>query len=151
MNVRHVAFGALFGFLLVRVGATSYDAIADMFLLRDLHLVGVIVLAIATAALGFAVLRRRGVARGGVRLALEGKPLKPGLVTGGLLFGVGWALTGTCPGTAIAQLGEGRVAAIVTFAGILVGAWLEPRLAPAARTTARGPDAVVATPPVGAS
>ena len=127
MSTRHVVFGALFGFLLVRAGATSYDAIAGMFRLEDLHLVGVIVLAIATSAIGFALLRRRGVARGGAKLALETKPVKAGLVPGALLFGVGWALTGACPGTAIAQLGEGRLAGAITLAGIVLGAWLEQR------------------------
>jgi uncharacterized membrane protein YedE/YeeE len=128
MSSRHVAFGLVFGFLLSRVGATSYDAIAGMFLLQDLHLVGVIVVAIATTALGFVLLRRAGGrARNGDPLALQQKPVQPGLVVGGLLFGAGWALAGTCPGTALAQLGEGRLAGLFTFAGILLGAWLQQR------------------------
>jgi uncharacterized membrane protein YedE/YeeE len=113
---------------LTRVGATSYDAIAGMFLLQDLHLVGVIGIAIATSALGFAFLRRSGArARNGAALALQPKPVQRGLVVGGLLFGVGWALTGTCPGTSLAQIGEGRLAGLFTFAGILLGAWLQQR------------------------
>ena len=128
MSSRHVAFGLAFGFILSRAGATSYDAIVGMFLLQDLHLVGVIGVAIGTAALGFAVLRRTGArARDGAALALQQKPVQRGLVTGGLLFGVGWALAGTCPGTSLAQIGEGRLAGLFTFAGILLGAWLQQR------------------------
>lgn len=128
MKPRHVLFGALFGFILVRIGATEFDAIRDMFLLRDLHLAIVIGLGIAVSAVGFAVLRRtRARSMTGEPLALQAKPMQPGLVTGSLLFGVGWALSGTCPGTALAQIGHGQLAGLATFAGILAGAWLYER------------------------
>ena len=135
MSARHVVFGSAFGFILSRAGATSYDAIAGMFLLEDLHLFGVIGVAIAVSAIGFELMRRTGVkARRGGAIALSKKPVQPGLVIGGLLFGVGWGLAGTCPGTALAQIGEGRLAGVFTFAGILLGAWLQQRW-PAARRT----------------
>ncbi len=137
MNSRSIAFGLIFGFLLSRVGATDYDAISGMFALTDLHLVGVIGLAIAVAAAGFALFRRFDVhARGGAQLALAQKPYTPGVVWGGLMFGVGWALAGTCPGTALAQIGEGRLAGVVTFTGIVIGAYAQSRFA-AARARAR--------------
>jgi rhodanese-related sulfurtransferase len=121
----HLVFGIVFGFVLARVGATDFDAIAGMFLLRDLHLAGVIAVAVLVAAPAFWWLRRRGVAGpSGCRITLAPKPQKPGLVAGSLLFGAGWGLTGTCPGTALAQLGEGRWVAAATIAGILGGAAL---------------------------
>lgn len=126
MGVKHIAFGTLFGFILSRAGATDYDAISGMFRLTDLHLMGVIGIAVAVAALGFAVARRRGSrARNGEPLELTTKPMTRGLAAGAVLFGVGWAVSGTCPGTALAQIGEGRLAGLATFAGILLGAWLE--------------------------
>lgn len=142
MNSRSIGFGLVFGFLLSRVGATDYDAISGMFALTDLHLMGVIGLAIVVAALGFALFRRFRVrAHGGAPLALARKPYTPGVIWGGLLFGVGWAVAGTCPGTALAQIGEGRLAGVVTFAGIVLGAYAQNRLV-AARTRARiAPDA----------
>lgn len=122
---RFIAFGMLFGFILSRVGATSYDAIHGMFMLTDLHLVGVIGVAIAVAAAGMAYARRtRASSREGVPLAMVHKPMKPGLIAGGLMFGAGWALSGTCPGTALAQLGEGTLAGGITILGILAGAQL---------------------------
>jgi uncharacterized membrane protein YedE/YeeE len=117
--------GALFGFILSRSGATDYDAIAGMFRLTDLHLFGVIGVAVAVSAVGFVVARRSGMkALSGEPLALTKKPMTRGLAAGALLFGVGWAVSGTCPGTALAQIGEGRLAGVVTFSGILFGAWL---------------------------
>ena len=60
---------------------------------------------------------------------MTSKPYGPGVLWGGLLFGVGWALAGTCPGTALAQIGEGKLAGIVTFAGIVLGAYVQNRWA----------------------
>jgi hypothetical protein len=87
----YVLSGALFGFLLSRARATDYDAIAGMFLFRDLHLMGVMGSAIGTAALGFLLLRRGGW----TSPDFKPKLLHAGVVAGGLLFGVGWALSGT--------------------------------------------------------
>lgn len=134
--------GAVFGFILQRVGATDYDAIANMFLLEDLHLAGVIGVAMIVAGLGLGWVRR---ARSGALARYAGfivpKPMKPGLVVGALLFGAGWALTGTCPGTGLAQLGEGKLMALFTVAGMFIGAaahlrwgaWVEALLRPARR------------------
>jgi uncharacterized membrane protein YedE/YeeE len=122
MMFRFAAFGALFGFVLSRVGATDFDAIANMFLFRDLHLAGVIGIAIVVAAPALYLLRRRGIAGpSGCAVTLKQKPRKAGNVVGSILFGVGWAVTGTCPGTALSQLGEGKLMAIFTLVGIFTG------------------------------
>lgn len=139
-----LAFGALFGFLLSRARATDYDAILGMFRLQDLHLMGVIGSAVATAALGLFLLRRsRARALTGGEIALTPKPMQPRLFLAGLVFGAGWALTGACPGTALAQIGEGKLYALFTTAGILAGTWLygfvkETRSAPAPATSPKG-------------
>jgi uncharacterized membrane protein YedE/YeeE len=125
--IAFLLFGLLFGFLLVRVGATDFDAIAQMFLLSDLHLAGVIGVAVAVAAPLLWLLRRRGIAGPEGPIVIAPKPRKPGLVVGGLLFGAGWALTGTCPGTVLAQLGEGQLVALFTVAGIFAGTALHRR------------------------
>jgi uncharacterized membrane protein YedE/YeeE len=117
-----VLLGLLFGFALSRAGATRFDAIHSMFLLDDLHLVGVIAVAIGVSALGYALFRRGALhVRSGGEPNLRPKPMQRGLVIGALLFGVGWALTGSCPGAALAQIGEGTLAGLITFAGILIG------------------------------
>lgn len=114
-SLRFLLFGLVFGFLLSRVGATDYDAIAGMFLLTDLHLMGVIGGAVVVAGLGLAW--KRGP-------TITPKPFKPGLVVGAVLFGAGWAITGTCPGTGLAQIGEGKGVALFTVAGIFAGSAL---------------------------
>ncbi len=136
-----VAFGALFGFLLSRARASDYDAIRGMFLLRDLHLFGVIGVAVATAAAGLQLIKRSAArSLDGQPIRLACKPYRKAVLAGGLIFGAGWALAGTCPGTALTQLGEGKLYAFATIAGILLGTWLQevsartarPRLDPVA-------------------
>ncbi|HLV67299.1 MAG TPA: DUF6691 family protein [Polyangiaceae bacterium] len=129
MSSRIVLFGIAFGFVLSRAGATSYATIADMFTFRDLHLMGVIGVAVGLSAIGFAFIRRRGAQSvSGAPITLARKPMGAGVIPGSLLFGVGWALAGACPGTVLAQLGEGRVPALATLFGILVGTALAGRL-----------------------
>ncbi len=122
---RFLVFGTLFGFALSRARATDYDTIAAMFSFTDLHLMFVIGLAIGTAALGFWLLRRTGNRTvSGAAIQLPPKRWHRGAIWGGLLFGVGWALSGACPGTAIAQVGEGKLVALFTVAGILAGTYV---------------------------
>ncbi len=116
--------GLIFGFLLVRGGATDPAVIVDMFTLRDLHLMGVIGAAVLVAAPGIRWMERRAARRGDPSPFGASKPFKPGLLFGALLFGAGWAATATCPGTALAQIGEGRLVGLATTAGILLGAAL---------------------------
>ena len=140
MRFASLLFGTVFGFILSRARATDYDAIAGMFRLQDLHLMGVIGVAIGVNALGLWLLRRSGArALTGEAIEMKPKPMKKGMFAAGLIFGVGWALSGACPGTALAQIGEGKMYGIFTVAGILAGTWLygvitEPRAAAALNT-----------------
>jgi uncharacterized membrane protein YedE/YeeE len=128
-----LAAGGVFGFLLSQARATDFAAIHGMFELTDLHLFGVIGVAVATAAAGLALLRRgAGTALNGERIHIAPKPYHRAVFGGGLVFGVGWALSGACPGTALAQLGEGKLYALATVAGIAVGTWLRQRVSCAA-------------------
>lgn len=121
-----LALGALFGFLLSRAGATEPELIARLFLFEDLHLLWVIVSAIAVGAVGVALMRRCGLrAVGGQEpIRFEAKPYLRTLIPGSLLFGAGWGLTGGCPGTVMAMLGEGRLYVLPVIAGLLAGTWL---------------------------
>jgi hypothetical protein len=135
--VKRVVFliaGATFGFFLSRARATDFAAIHGMFELTDLHLFGVIGVAIASAALGLALLRRTSsTSLVGDPIHLATKPYHRAVLGGGVIFGVGWALSGACPGTALAQLGEGKLYALSTAAGILAGTWLQQRSAAASK------------------
>lgn len=129
MKYAFLIFGGVFGFLLSRAGATTFDFYAQLFLFADLQLLWVIATAGAVGAAGTLLLKRFR-AQGWVDrqpLSFEGKPMRKTLVVGALLFGVGWGLSGACPGTAPAMLGEGKLLAGFTILGILLGTYIYGR------------------------
>ncbi|MCL7743627.1 YeeE/YedE family protein [Guyparkeria hydrothermalis] len=134
-NTLFLAFGVGFGFLLSRAGATSPAIISELLLFDDLRLLWVIATAVALGgALTWLAWRRQWRARNtGEPITIQHKPFKRGLIVGAVLFGLGWAATGVCPGTALAMLGEGKWFAAWVGAGIVLGAgmgsWINQRLA----------------------
>ena len=125
MEYAFLPMGVLFGFVLSRAGATTYDFYAKLFLLQDLQLLWVIVTAAGVGIVGVALLKRLSPATvlGAKPINFKGKPYKPDLVPGALLFGVGWGLAGACPGTALVMLGEGKLGALFTIVGIALGTY----------------------------
>ena len=122
MTLLYLALGTIFGFVLSRSGATDYNYIQAMFLFEDLQLYGIIGTAVLVTAPGVWLIRRRGRTLLGGPIDIELKPLHRGNVAGGLLFGVGWSITGMCPGPILVNVGEGKIYAVAALAGALVGA-----------------------------
>jgi uncharacterized membrane protein YedE/YeeE len=120
----YLLFGAAFGFVLSRSGAADYDFVQGMFLLESFQLYGVIGAAVAVTAPGLWLLERVGRTAGGQPLRVAKKPRHPGNLLGGALFGVGWSITGMCPGPILVNVGEGKLYALGALAGALVGAAL---------------------------
>lgn len=121
-----ILFGAAFGFILSRAGATTYDFYAKLFLFQDLQLMWVIATAAGVGAIGVLLLKRMTQRSlfDGSPMEYTGKPYKKDLIPGSLLFGVGWGLAGACPGTALAMLGEGKLGSIFTIVGLTFGTYL---------------------------
>jgi hypothetical protein len=126
MRRSFLLFGALFGFLLSRAGATTYDYYAKLFLFEDFQLMIVMAAAAAVGAVGVALMKHFGVEAVATRapIAFKPKPWTRGLIAGSLLFGVGWGLAGACPGTVLAMLGEGKLMAAFSIVGIVLGTYL---------------------------
>lgn len=122
MTVLYLVLGTIFGFILSRSGAADYDFIQGMFLFTNPQLYGIIGVAVLVGAPGIWLIKQRGRTLSGRKIDIELKPLHRGNVTGGVLFGVGWALAGMCPGPILVNIGEGKVYALATLAGALAGA-----------------------------
>ena len=125
-NLQYMIFGTIFGFVLSRVGASDYDLIFKMFTAEDLKLAYVIITAILTAVVSMRVLARLGMkGRGGAPINVSKKPLQMKKnIIGGTIFGLGWAISGACPGTVLAQVGEGKLLGLVTMFGMILGTFL---------------------------
>jgi len=126
MKYLFLPLGALFGFLLSRGGATSYDFYAKLFLFQDFQLMWVIGAAVVVGAPLLFAMKKLGARTLLTKetIVFSGKPMRRGLVAGSLMLGVGWGLAAACPGTVLAMIGEGKVAGLFVVFGITVGTWL---------------------------
>ncbi len=114
------AAGILFGFFLQKGGVTRYDVIVGQLLLEDFTVLKIMLAAVATGMLGVHALQSLKL----VRLHPKSGSWNTA-VWGGLLFGVGFAVLGYCPGTLAGAVGNGYLdAATGGLAGILVGTGL---------------------------
>ncbi len=105
------AAGILFGFLLQKGGATTYEVIIGQLLLTDFTVVKIMLTAVVTGMIGVHLLRSLGLAE------LHPKPGSLGSTAiGGLIFGVGFGILGYCPGTMIGAVGQGSLDAL--FGGL---------------------------------
>ena len=127
--------GGAFGIVLVEAEVVSWFRVQEMFRFDAFHMYGIIGAAVATAALSLLVIRRLGLRTDdGAPLGLAPKSLGRGVryIAGGTTFGLGWALTGACPGPLVALVGAGAPVMVVTIVSALAGTWtygmLRPRL-----------------------
>lgn len=123
-NLSFLGFGMLFGFALSRVRASDYNYIYNMFTGTDLTLALVMASAIIVGAIGMRVLAMNHY-RGfkGQAIEVNKKELTKYTALGGMIFGIGWGMSGACPGTLLAQIGEGSIMGIVTLIGAIMGTY----------------------------
>jgi uncharacterized protein len=115
-NIKYVAAGILFGILLVKAEVISWFRIQEMFRLQSFHMYGVIGSAVVV-----------GIIIEGETIKLEPKKFNKGQIYGGLIFGLGWAITGACPGPLFAQIGTGATVIVVTLLSAIAGTWVYGR------------------------
>lgn len=118
------ALSVAFGFVLSRSGAADFVVIQQMFLFQSEHMYGLLAVGVGLTAPALWLLGRSGRTLSGQPIHLAAKPIHGGSVPGGILFGIGWALTGMCPGPILVTLGEGKLVALPTLLGAVLGTWL---------------------------
>ncbi len=121
--LKFLFLGIFFGIILSKSEVISWFRIQEMFRFQAFHMYGVIGSAVILGALFLFFARKTGMKDN------EGKPLvlKPKdmsivrYIAGGTLFGMGWALTGACPGPIYVLIGHGFITFIVVFVGAMLG------------------------------
>ena len=120
-NLKYTAWGVLFGIVFVKAEIISWFRILEMFRFESFHMYGVIGTAVMVGLISVLIIKRtKARTIYGEEIHIPKKEFNKGQIFGGLLFGLGWAVTGACPGPLFAQVGAGYSVIIVTF----LSAWL---------------------------
>ncbi len=117
--------GTFFGTLLYKSEVISWFRIQEMFRFQSFHMYGVMGSAVVVGALSiFLIKRLNAKALNSELIEIPEKKFNSGTVIGGTLFGMGWALTGACPGPLYTHHGAGTSVMIVAILSALLGFWL---------------------------
>ena len=126
----YLLVGVAFGIVLTKSEVISWFRIQEMFRFQGWHMFGVFATAMPTAILGVQLMKRRARTIGGDPITTSPKQWGSGVryIAGGTIFGLGWALTGACPGPMYALAGNGMSVFLVVIAFALVGTWTYGRM-----------------------
>ncbi|MGL2967573.1 DUF6691 family protein [Flavobacterium sp. XGLA_31] len=127
MNLfKYLAVGFVFGIVLTKAEAVSWYRIYEMFHFQSFHMFGIIMTAIATGLIGIQIIKRNNLKD------IDGNPIyiqdkekgNARYWIGGLIFGLGWAMVGACPGPIFILLGAGFLSAGLILIGAVLGTFL---------------------------
>ena len=124
--LKYLVLGALFGIILTKSEVISWWRIQEMFRFQSFHMYGVIGSAVVVGMISIQLIKRNHLkSLDGELITLADKKYNHGTWIGGTIFGLGWALTGACPGPLFAQIGAGvGVGAVaVLILAALAGTW----------------------------
>ncbi|UOK42269.1 MULTISPECIES: DUF6691 family protein [Flavobacterium] len=124
--IKFVLVGFVFGIVLTKAEAVSWYRIYEMFHFQSFHMFGIIGVAVVTGVVGVQVIKRNNLKD------IKGLPIEIAdkergfvrYVVGGILFGLGWALVGSCPGPIFILLGAGFYGIVIVLVGALLGTYL---------------------------
>ena len=127
-KVLSVLIGIYFGIVLVKSEVASWFRIQSMFRFEEAHMYLVIGSAVAVGIVSIQLIKMIGSRTiTGETIEFNDKPYHNGILIGGAIFGMGWAITGACPGPIYAQIGSGEYRALISLIGALLGAYLYAR------------------------
>jgi uncharacterized membrane protein YedE/YeeE len=124
--VKYLIVGFVFGIVLTKSEAVSWYRIYEMFQFQSFHMYGIIMVAIITGIIGLQIMKRNQIKTNKGELIQIADKEKGSFRywIGGLFFGLGWALVGSCPGPIFILLGAGFLPVILILFGALAGTFL---------------------------
>ncbi|MBK7854722.1 MAG: YeeE/YedE family protein [Bacteroidetes bacterium] len=124
-NFKYLLVGISFGIVFVKAEIVSWFRIQEMFRLQSFHMYGIIGSAVITGIISVWLIKKFNIKTiYGEPITFHPKSFNKGQIIGGTLFGLGWAITGACPGPLFAQIGTGASVIIVTLLSAIAGTWL---------------------------
>ncbi len=121
--------GILFGIMLQKGEVLRFEKQVGFMLLKDMTIIKFMFSAVLVGMVGIYAFSAAGI----ISLSLKATNIGA-IIIGGLLFGIGWAVAGYCPGTSVGALAEGRIHAVWAIIGMLVGAGLYAEVYPALKS-----------------
>ncbi len=124
-NLKYAAVGLFFGVAFVKAEIVSWFRIQEMFRLQSFHMYGIIGTGVVLGALAVWLIKRYKIKTiYGEEIEFHDKKFNKGQIIGGTIFGLGWAMTGACPGPLFAQIGAGAFVISITLLSAIVGTWV---------------------------
>lgn len=124
-NLKYLTIGILFGIVFVKAEVISWFRIQEMFRLQSFHMYGIIGSAIVVGMISVWLIKKFNIKTiYGEKIEFHPKKFNRGQIYGGLIFGLGWAITGACPGPLFAQIGTGATVISVTLLSAITGTWV---------------------------
>ncbi|MDX1741064.1 MAG: DUF6691 family protein [Rhodothermales bacterium] len=131
--LKYFLVGIALGIVFTKSEVISWFRIQEMFRFQAFHMYGVIGAAVVVAVISvFLIKKRHARTFGGAEINIPPKVLGKGYRywIGGTIFGLGWAMTGACPGPIFALIGNGVLVMVITLLAALVGTWTYSALRP---------------------
>ena len=117
--------GTIFGLILTKTEAISWFRIQEMFRFQSFHMYGIIGSAILVGIISIQIIKRFNIKTiKGDTINIPDKKYNHGTWIGGIIFGLGWALTGACPGPLFAQAGMGITVMLMAIVTATIGTWV---------------------------
>ena len=124
-NSVYVLVGILFGVLLYKSEAVSWYRIQEMFMFKSFHMYGIIGSAVFVGAASLYVLKKiKAKSLEGELIQVADKKMSSANILGGIIYGLGWGLIGTCPGPIYILIGSGYTFMFIVLVSALVGTWV---------------------------
>ena len=124
--IKFLILGTVFGIVMAKSEAFSWFRIQEMFRFQAFHMYGIIGTAVILGAIGVALIKKfklRDISGNPINFYPKEKSIMRYLI-GGTIFGLGWALSGACPGPMVVNIGYGYIAMIVVFLFATIGTYL---------------------------
>ncbi len=124
-NIKFLIVGIVFGIILIKAEVISWFRIQEMFCFQSFHMYGIIGSAICVGMISLLLIKKYNIKTfSGEEIKVEPKQFSKGNIIGGLMFGLGWAMTGACPGPLYALIGSGLPIVIVVLLSAILGTYI---------------------------